>query len=494
MQHHRRSGLNEVVRTLPCACGCATLDARRLLLLLRGDVERNPGPQIRGAQWNSGRLSQAKRVAPERKTHEDMVLFCLLQEAHLASAECTALKTGRYQDVGQARTPHGGRVAILVRDGVGVEVGVLDNTDPERVTVTLRFSANVSLTIASAYFPRKASVSSEPLETLLGARWPLVAGPDVSSHHVLWDSLRPSGDRGECIVVWCVQNGLPIANAGSAARRQTGTAALLSLDIAFCRDCEVSDWKSTLSPHSDHHWIALDAFVGTSLSAIAPPKHPRAPRARNKVRRQGFRKLSDDPIFRGMKRSATGVGALNEAVARGTRMAAKRTFPKGNGVVPPFWPPKLTKLNKMTQECRNERKRDVLIRWRRKVLTDTVLGWWKENVAKLLATDSASWNLVKSIYAPRPLTSPVLVVDGHPRTKRQQAKALANMHMARSTKAPHAPEMSIPSTRHSTFRPITEAELDVALRELPSGTAPGDDEIHCEELKQLGRAAKKYVV
>ncbi|KAH8615394.1 hypothetical protein ERJ75_000590600 [Trypanosoma vivax] len=167
MQHHRHSGVNEVVRILPCTCGRATLDARRLLLLISGDVERNPGPQIRGAQWNSGGLSQAKRVALERKLHEDMVLFCLLQETHLASAECAALKIGGYQHVGQARTPHGGGVSILVREGVGVEVGVLEKKVPERATVTLRFSANVSLTITSAYFPRKADVSSESLDTLL---------------------------------------------------------------------------------------------------------------------------------------------------------------------------------------------------------------------------------------------------------------------------------------------------------------------------------------
>ncbi|KAH8604489.1 putative Reverse transcriptase (RNA dependent DNA polymerase) [Trypanosoma vivax] len=54
--------------------------------------------------------------------------------------------------------------------------------------------------------------------------------------------------------------------------------------------------------------------------------------------------------------------------------------------------------------------------------------------------------------------------------------------------------MKIPSTRHSTFRAITEAQLDVALRELSSGAAPGNDEIHCVELKQLGRVAKKCVL
>ncbi|KAH8604097.1 hypothetical protein ERJ75_001746500 [Trypanosoma vivax] len=68
------------------------------------------------------------------------------------------------------------------------------------------------------------------------------------------------------------------------------------------------------------------------------------------------------------------------------------------------------------------------------------------------------------------------------------------MRMARSTKAQHAAEMKMPSTRRSTFRPITEAGLGVALRELSSGTAPGTDEIHCEELKQLGRASRRHIL
>ncbi|KAH8612210.1 hypothetical protein ERJ75_000913400 [Trypanosoma vivax] len=79
MQHQRRSGANEVVRLLPCTCGRATLDTQRLLLLISGGVGRNPGPQIRGAKLNSGGLTRAKRVAVERKLHDDMLLLCLLE-------------------------------------------------------------------------------------------------------------------------------------------------------------------------------------------------------------------------------------------------------------------------------------------------------------------------------------------------------------------------------------------------------------------------------
>ncbi|KAH8615877.1 hypothetical protein ERJ75_000540100 [Trypanosoma vivax] len=154
-----------------------------------------------------------------------------------------------------------------------------------------------------------------------------------------------------------------------------------------------------------------------------------------------------------MKRCAKGADAMDEQVTRGSTQVAQRTVPVGEGVAPPFWTPELTKLDNTVQECKNERKRDARIRWRSKVLADTALGQWKENVSKLSATFSESWNLVKLVYATQPLASPVLVmvVDGHPLTKRQQAQALANMHMARSTKAPHATEMKKPSNRRSTF-------------------------------------------
>ncbi|KAH8620330.1 hypothetical protein ERJ75_000075200 [Trypanosoma vivax] len=124
----------------------------------------------------------------------------------------------------QARTPHGGGPSILVIEGVLVEEGVLDKKVSERATVTLRFSANVSLTTTSAYYPRKADISSESLETLLGTSGALVLGADVNSHHVLSDPLRQSDGKGECIVDWCVQHDLVIANTGSATRRQPGTA------------------------------------------------------------------------------------------------------------------------------------------------------------------------------------------------------------------------------------------------------------------------------
>ncbi|CCD21598.1 reverse transcriptase (RNA-dependent DNA polymerase) [Trypanosoma vivax Y486] len=254
---------------------------------------------------------------------------------------------------------------------MGHESGILQKKVPERAAVALRCPDNANVTNVSACFHGKADFSSESLNTLPGASGPLAVGASANSHHVLWDPLRPSDDKGQRIVDWCVQNGLSIANAGSATRRQPGTAALSSPAMTLCRDCEVCGLKSTLSPHSDHYWITFDAFVGTSLDAIAPSKHASALYAWNKARWHEFRKLSDEFIFRGMERPAKAADAPSDAVTRGIRMADKRTIPKGKGMAPPFWTSELTKLDVAVQECKNERKRDALIRWRRKVLADT---------------------------------------------------------------------------------------------------------------------------
>ncbi|KAG8344156.1 hypothetical protein TRVL_05019 [Trypanosoma vivax] len=76
-RYHRCSVVDEDLRILPCTCGSAALDSERLLLLVFGGVERYYGSQMRGTQWNSGGLSQEKRVALERKLLEDIALFFL---------------------------------------------------------------------------------------------------------------------------------------------------------------------------------------------------------------------------------------------------------------------------------------------------------------------------------------------------------------------------------------------------------------------------------
>ncbi|KAG8339161.1 hypothetical protein ERJ75_001592400 [Trypanosoma vivax] len=165
---------------LPYVCGRATLDARRLLLFISGVLVEILVLRCAETSGTLGGFARANRWGLARPRRDAMVLLCPLKETRLASAECATLKIGGYQHVEQVRTPHGATATILLREEVGVEVGVLDRQVPERATVALRSSVNLSLAIASARFHRKADFSSESLDTLLGAGGPLVVGADVN--------------------------------------------------------------------------------------------------------------------------------------------------------------------------------------------------------------------------------------------------------------------------------------------------------------------------
>nr|CCC91797.1 hypothetical protein, unlikely [Trypanosoma congolense IL3000] len=136
------------------------------------------------------------------------------------------------------------------------------------------------------------------------------------------------------------------------------------------------------------------------MEVIVPSKSVRVLPARGKARWDEFPPISDKLISQRMKRSVKGVDALNEAVKKGVGQAAKKAIHKGNGVVPPFWTPELTKLDVMVQQCRNERKRGARIRWRSKVPEDTAIRRWEDNMSRLTVTDPISWNLCQIYLCP----------------------------------------------------------------------------------------------
>ncbi|RNE95640.1 Tcoingi protein, partial [Trypanosoma conorhini] len=92
-----------------------------------------------------------------------------------------------------------------------------------------------------------------------------------------------------------------------------------------------------------------------------------------------------------------------------------------------------------------------------------------------------------SIYAPRPISTPVFVAQDHPLTKTQHANALATLYRDKSTRATGAPVMVLPPVPQADYPPLTRGELLQAISELNNGTAPGEDNIYCEELKEMGR-------
>ncbi|RHW68331.1 hypothetical protein DPX39_110147700 [Trypanosoma brucei equiperdum] len=168
---------------------------------------------------------------------------------------------------------------MLVRDSVRVIQGSKKEGLPERVSVTLMFTADLMLTIKSVYFQQKEDFTTstlESLENVENSTRPLVTESETKADHDLRNPLCPNDTAGECIVEWCLQNDIKIANDGTPTRRMTHTETISSLDVTIYRDCEVTRCEASLSPDSDHYWITCEVFIGIGVGMIAITK-PRRP-------------------------------------------------------------------------------------------------------------------------------------------------------------------------------------------------------------------------
>eukprot|EP00796_Vickermania_ingenoplastis_P012730 gene12730-8679_t len=365
-QNYRLSGISEASRKLPCKCNRALSRVCRLLLLMCGDVERNPGPLSKGAQWNVGALSPPKRLVLEKLLYEEQVTFCLLSETHFSKMECEAFSIRGYQHLGLARTPHGGGVSILVQDGIGVIRGA-DAPSGEIVSATLVFAGNLKLHVTSAYFPRKAHLTDESLRNILvvDENTPLIIGADVNTHHPLWDPSRAADRQGTRLADWATDNGVLFANSGAPTRRKPGSAERSSPDVTMYRGCSVEDWLSTLSGDSDHYWITFSVVLGSSIELIAPAVPRRLLYAWSKA---NWRKYQVEVAIRLRKvkwSQLKGVDQWNRALTGCIREATNVAVPKGGTAAPPGWTPELTELDRLIHTAGNERIREELVVQRR---------------------------------------------------------------------------------------------------------------------------------
>ncbi|CBH12872.1 hypothetical protein, unlikely [Trypanosoma brucei gambiense DAL972] len=162
----------------------------RTKMLLSGDVEENPGPSLRGMQWNCAGLSQGKRLALHKTLVDERIAFCLLSETRMTPGEAACFSVAGYQHHGIARNCKGGGVSILVREDQPVETGMAVVGRIEQVHATIHLTCGTALTVTSAYIPPKHTFTATDLDTLL-----TTDGAQLSSVQTLMHTRVGMGSR-----------------------------------------------------------------------------------------------------------------------------------------------------------------------------------------------------------------------------------------------------------------------------------------------------------
>ncbi|RHW69894.1 hypothetical protein DPX39_100171000 [Trypanosoma brucei equiperdum] len=155
-------------------------------MLLSGDVEENPGPSLRGMQWNCAGLSQRKRLALHKTLVDERLAFCLLSETRMTPGEAACFSVAGYQHHGIARNCKGGGVSILVRENLPVETGMAVVGRIEQVHATIHLARGTALTVTSAYILPKHTYTATYLDTLLKTDGAQLIGADANAHALAW--------------------------------------------------------------------------------------------------------------------------------------------------------------------------------------------------------------------------------------------------------------------------------------------------------------------
>ncbi|EPY26545.1 hypothetical protein AGDE_11216 [Angomonas deanei] len=256
------------------------------ILLRSGDVETNPGPTLRVAQWNAGGLTAEKRDLLTHMLQDLDIDVCLLQETwnQQGEVECLSVSSA-YQHLGVTR-PEGGRgggVSILAKSHIPMrEVSRCSGNTLESIAVELQIADKTLVTFVSAYNPHERMLSTEVLEATLveNIGESCVLGIDANVHHEVWEASRSStrkrGREGDILLEWSQKHGYNIANNPNRYTRppQGNRKTKTSPDITLWKGCEVAKWYTLAPCLGDHCVIVYETQIGdhTPLPANKAPR------------------------------------------------------------------------------------------------------------------------------------------------------------------------------------------------------------------------------
>ena len=251
------------------------------LISLSGDIETNPGPQLRLLQLN---INGWRRHHPalERLLQEQKIDVSVLQETKL-TAETPAPKVTGFSIHRQDRTIHrvGNRpnqvgppqrgLAILVRRCLIHQVHPLPPSPPgaaiERLAVQVFNSPTEVLTITNLYRPPARAGADDQRDGGLHLNsWPSASGTIICADingHGSWDPNHAADDIGDEVDDWAANNSMVVVNSGEPTRvADTGSGTATDITIVHGSWATRTTWRVGKTIGSDHLPLLIHLEVG----------------------------------------------------------------------------------------------------------------------------------------------------------------------------------------------------------------------------------------
>ena len=400
-------------------------------------------------------------------------------------------------------TTRGGGVTTLVKNNVDVTVERLPYRGKriEAVRIALHF-AKTKLIVTNVYIPPDVKASEAELDLLFPEEdraTPTIIAGDLNVHIPEYQPpLQQFANDSDTIENWVERHDLDCMNVPGEITH-AGRTTTSVLDYTYSNRTTVRDWKSTPSPHSDHHLISFNIELDPEII------RERAYKPRFVLSKANWQGFTDDLEQLTRPTLAKPSKAWKHWIQQVTK-AAKKNIPFANT---PKTPQLISKTMSEAQNAATQAKEKWIqsptasnleaankaAERMKEIFVETNSTQLAARMSKLQPGESLDWNTIRGLRkAPAPiLDAPLLKPSGTKCTSaRDRANTLSATYARHNDSGQSTPKRIRLNKQKTGKQPhITSEELNAAISSAKANSAPGPDGLLVEFLTHLGHKAKQ---
>jgi len=488
-----------------------------------GSQPKTENKYLKIMQWNArgilGKIAEFKNCIAKMKKQPDIIC---IQETFLKEGKRLLIPTYNTERRDRENKSKGGGVAILVKENLPYTV--LDKIDSiEEISIAIKLNGQ-TVNIANVYNPPDININSSKY-TLLAERSNTIIVGDLNTYTPLFGGNKLDGN-GHIIEQIVEDNNLVVLNNGSGTHiKNNGELSAIDVSIAsrnIANKCQWHVYYDSLG--SDHHPIVITVNKPPDTSEPCQPRYCYKKADWKNFKQQCKRTLTNQIYDENVSKYSKNITEAIHKAATDSIPQTKSSNKRSKTV--PYWNEKCNKAvndrkkserkmkrTKNIDDCINYRKHKAIAQ---KTLRDEQRQYW-ENYCEGLTTDTkltSIWRMAKRMSgADSNHNIPTITENGVLyETEIEKAEILAKTFASISSdknysdnfRAHKAAMEEQWKAAHNTYTARDDIdslnqnfelhELINAIKQCKKHSAPGEDNISYELLKQVPKSGLKVIL